>query len=80
MLSNDPFVVKSRANSDLINNLNQDLHPVLFEGLHTTYPIVSNQLRKEKKVYVRAHNIEHDFYKGLAKSESQVFKKSFFKQ
>lgn len=78
-LSKDPFMVKSRSNINLIANLNRDNNPILFEGLHTTHPIISGQLRN-KKVYVRAHNIEHNFYKGLAKSESSLFKKRFLKQ
>ena len=79
-LSNDPFIVKSRSSNSLIHNLNKDDFPVLFEGLHTTFPIYSQSLKKNKKSYVRAHNIEHDFYKGLAKSESNLFKRNFFKQ
>lgn len=78
-LSTDPFIVKTRANSELIKRLNQDNHPVLFEGLHTTFPLFSKEL-KPKKTIIRAHNIEHEFYKGLAKSENSIFKKRFFKQ
>lgn len=77
--STDPFVVKSRANEDLILHLNKDNYPILFEGLHTTLPVMTKRLRK-RKVFVRAHNIEHDFYKGLAESESSIFKRNFFKQ
>lgn len=79
-LSKEPFIVKSRSNIELINNLNKDGYPILFEGLHTTFPIYSNALNPEKKCYVRAHNIEHHFYKGLSKSELNIFKKNFFKQ
>ena len=79
LLSHDPFIVKSRSNDDLITNLNKDNYPVLFEGLHTTYPLTSHLL-ENKKVYVRTHNIEHDFYKGLGKSETNIFKKNFFYQ
>lgn len=79
LLSTTPFVVKSRASSALLENLNKDLSPILFEGLHTTFPLISDKL-KSRKVFVRAHNIEHDFYKGLANSETNMFKKSFFKQ
>lgn len=79
-LSSDPFVVKSRANKELITNLNFDNYPILFEGLHTTFPIYSKALNKGRKVFVRAHNIEHDFYKGLEESESNIFKRNFFKQ
>lgn len=77
-LSTDPFIIKSRANTKLIENLNKDDHPVLFEGLHTTFPIFARALNA-KNVFVRAHNIEHNYYKGLARSESNVFKRRFFK-
>ncbi len=78
-MSTDPFIVKTRTNSDLIQNLTNDEHPVLFEGLHTTYPILNNQLNG-KKIFIRAHNIEHRFYKGLARSESNIFRRNFYKQ
>ena len=74
-----PFIVKTRTNKDLLNNLLIDEHPILFEGLHTTQPILDSRL-KSKKTFIRAHNIEHLFYKGLAKSESNFFKRNFFKQ
>jgi hypothetical protein len=77
--STDPFVVKSRANEYLILNLNADNYPILFEGLHTTLPVMTKRLHQQK-VFVRAHNIEHDFFNGLADSESSVFKRNFFKQ
>lgn len=78
-LSNDPFIVKSRKNELLIKNLNNDNYPILFEGLHTTFPIYNDTLNP-RPVFVRAHNIEHRFYKGLAESETHLFKKTFFKQ
>ena len=78
-LSTNPFVVSTRTNKDLIKNLLLDENPILFEGLHTTFPILDNQLNGKKK-FIRAHNIEHLFYKGLAKSESNIFKRLFFNQ
>lgn len=78
-LSTDPFIVKSRNNESLVAALNKDHFPILFEGLHTTSPIYNSQLMGQP-VFVRAHNIEHRFYKGLAESETHIFKKSFFKQ
>ncbi|PHR69584.1 MAG: hypothetical protein COA67_09220 [Lutibacter sp.] len=77
--SKDPFIVKSRENRHLISNLTADNSPILFEGLHTTSPIFLKAI-KNQKTFVRAHNIEHLFYKGLSESESSVFKKTFFKQ
>lgn len=74
-----PFVVKTRSNRKLIRNLNKDNAPVLFEGLHSTYPLYSDQLSK-RITFIRAHNIEHNYYKGLAQSENNLFKKIFFNQ
>tara|TARA_R110000787_G_scaffold113832_2_gene223167 strand:+ start:1085 stop:2215 length:1131 start_codon:yes stop_codon:yes gene_type:complete len=74
-----PFIVKSRGNEELINSLKEDMHPILFDGLHTTY-ILNLKDFKNRKLYLRAHNVEHNFYKGLEKSESNIFKRNFFKQ
>ena len=78
-ISKDPFIVKSRENRHLISNLTNDNSPILFEGLHTTSPLFLKAI-KDQKTFVRAHNIEHLFYKGLSESESSIFKKTFFKQ
>lgn len=74
-----PFIVKTRTNRDLLNNLLIDESPIIFEGIHTTQPILDGRLNT-KKTFIRAHNIEHLFYKGLANSESNFFKRNFFKQ
>lgn len=80
ILSNDfPFIVKSRGNEELISNLKKDDAPILFDGLHTTY-ILNLADFKDRQLYLRAHNVEHRFYKGLAKSESNIFKRNFFHQ
>ncbi len=73
-----PYIIKSRSNAQLLNNLNKNSYPILFEGLHTTYYLSSNVLKKRIKV-VRMHNIEHDYYLQLAKQEKNVFKKLYFK-
>ena len=80
MLSKEtPFIVKSRGNEELIFNLSQDRDPIVFDGLHTTY-IMQLHSFLGRRLYLRAHNVEHRFYKGLAKSESNIFKRNFFKQ
>jgi hypothetical protein len=80
ILSNDfPFIVKSRGNETLINNLKKDTNPIIFDGLHTTY-ILNLEDFKNRKLFLRAHNVEHHFYKGLEKSESNIFKRNFYKQ
>lgn len=80
LLSKDtPFIAKSRGNLELVANLQKDDYPILFDGLHTTYVLELGDFTHRKK-FLRAHNIEHDFYKGLAQSESSIFKKRFFKK
>ena len=73
-----PYIVNSRANKKVLHNLLKDDHPVLLEGIHCTYFLFTGQL-KNKKVYVRLHNVEFEYYKELARSETSVFKKLYFK-
>jgi len=46
--------------------------------LHTTSPLIS-EVFNDRKILIRAHNIEHLYYKGLSKSETKINKKIFFK-
>lgn len=77
VLSAKPFVVNSRRNDQLIANLSKDSYPILFEGIHTTYPLTNTDFNN-RKILIRTHNIEHDYYNGLAKSEKKLLKKIFF--
>lgn len=69
-----PFIVQSRKSKSLIDNLNKVQAPVLFEGIHTTYPLKSNRLNAERTL-VRMHNMEDRYYHGLSKSEPNFLKK-----
>lgn len=72
-----PFIVKSRANQALFYNLMQDNHPVLLEGQHTAF--FANRLKRAgKKVAIRQHNVEWEYYHQLAQQERSLFKKWFF--
>ncbi|RKE98105.1 glycosyltransferase family protein [Ichthyenterobacterium magnum] len=68
-----PFRVKSRDNKHLCLNLKKINKPVLFEGLHSTSVLVNNTFKFP--VYVRTHNVEHQYIFGLAKSENNWVKK-----
>ena len=70
-----PFRVKSRSNFSLIKNLQTIKAPILFDGLHTTFPVIKHNF---KNTYLRAHNIEHTYFEGLAKSETNIFKKIIY--
>lgn len=73
-----PYTVKSRDNKRLLENLCKDEHPILLEGIHCTYFLFTNQL-KGKKIFVRLHNVEFEYYHQLAKNETVIFKKAYFK-
>lgn len=77
-LSKKPFIVSSRKEPRLMDKLLRDDYPVLFEGLHTTY-FLKDIKKAGRKCYVRTHNVEHDYYRDLAKSERSKLKQEFFK-
>ncbi len=73
-----PYIVASRNSEELLVNLLKDHHPILFEGLHTTFYLNHSKLKNRFKM-VRTHNVEHDYYSGLEEVESNFFKKYFFR-
>lgn len=73
-----PYIVKTRESEELTENLSANNFPILFEGLHTTSPLLNTKF-KNRTIIVRTHNIEHKYYNGLAKSEINIFKKLYFK-
>jgi len=72
----EPYIVCSRRNPLLLARLRLDNAPILFEGIHTTGFIDE---MKDRKLMLRAHNIEHQYYTGLAK-ESSRFQYLFFQR
>lgn len=76
-LSSVPYIVSSRRSRGLLRTLLSDNDPVLFEGLHTTSWLSSAELAGRRKV-VRTHNIEHQYYHGLAASETNRLKRTYF--
>jgi hypothetical protein len=72
-----PLIVNSRKNDALINNLKKDNYPVLLEGIHCTYYLYHGDLAN-RKIIVRLHNAEFEYYKHLAKHETNLFKKIYF--
>lgn len=76
-LSLTPFIVNTRRSEALVQDLLKDDYPILCEGLHTTAVLLDKRL-KNRKIYVRAHNVEHDYYKCLGNSEKCGWKKLFY--
>ena len=73
-----PFIVASRRSKKLLKRLLEDENPILFEGLHTTWFLEHPSIQK-RLTFVRTHNIEHDYYAGLAE-KSNAFKRYYFQQ
>jgi hypothetical protein len=73
-----PYIVSSRYSAELENRLAEDNYPILMEGLHTSALLENEALCKNRKMIVRPHNIEHEYYQNLAKVESDIFKKYYF--
>lgn len=67
IFSGRPFIVSSRASKQLLNRLQQDDHPILLEGLHCCWYLEQKVLAK-RIIFVRTHNIEHEYYFGLKES------------
>lgn len=78
MFSKLPYIINSRRNKQLLYNLLQDDDPILFEGIHTCF-FLSHPCLKHRFKWVRMHNIEHEYYSGLAKNTSLLWKKIYFR-
>ena len=72
-----PYIVKSRANPMLLDNLLKDENPVLLEGIHCT-AFLKQLLEKNKKIFLRLHNVEFFYYSQLFQGEKNLFKKFYF--
>ena len=74
---NTPSFVNARCNSNLIENINNDNHPVLLEGLHTT-GIIHEINNNSRKIAVRMHNEEAGYYRELARGTINPAKKTYY--
>jgi len=73
-----PYIVSSRINTELADNLNKDNHPILLEGVHCTgiLPLIN---KENRKIVVRLHNIESAYYRFLAASTRNLIKKIYYR-
>ena len=69
LTKDQPYIVTSRKSPPLLKRLGEDAQPILFEGIHTTgfAPLLKN-----RKLLMRAHNIEHEYYSELATQSSGI--------
>ncbi|WP_300600399.1 glycosyltransferase family 4 protein [Niabella sp.] len=73
-----PYIVSSRINEALKEQLCKDNYPVLLEGLHCT-GIIPFIAHTDRTICVRMHNNEEVYYKELARATSDLFKKLYYK-
>jgi hypothetical protein len=72
-----PYIVASRINESLNTRLLQDDFPILIEGIHCSYPVFDPRF-EGRKIVVRLHNFEHEYYDSLYKSSSHLLKKIYY--
>ena len=72
-----PYIAGSRADPELLQNLSNDNYPVLLEGIHSTYLLHKNKLAG-RKVILRLHNIEFEYYHQLSRHTTSLFHKIYY--
>ena len=73
-----PYIVTSRISEELIQDLLKDDYPIILEGLHTCGVLLDHRMQG-RKIFVRTHNVEHEYYQYLAETEKNLRKKLFLK-
>jgi len=77
LLAATPYIVATRKNQQLLNNLLKDDYPILMEGIHCSW-LLNDTRFKQRKKYVRLHNVEYDYYQHLSTTTPSLLKKWFF--
>ncbi|HTB05501.1 MAG TPA: glycosyltransferase [Bacteroidia bacterium] len=77
LFSSEPYIVHSRRNKLLFDRIFADEHPVFLEGTHTCACLTDDRARS-KKIFVRMHNIEEDYYRHLAEAAPVGFTKWYY--
>ena len=76
--SSIPHIVNSRQSENLIFNLLQNEHPVLFEGIHSCFYLGHPGLKERKKL-VRIQDIEHEYYYNLYKISRRFVQRQYLR-
>ncbi len=74
-----PHIVASRANGQLLANLQKDDYPILMEGMHCTYFMHTGDLKRER-CFVRLPNVEFNYYSRLAETTGSLPKKLYYQR
>lgn len=77
LFSAKPFSVASRRHKALLKNLNKNNADILFEGLQST-SVIRVRCFKNRRMYLRLHNLENNYYKGLSNTETNLLKRFLY--
>ena len=72
-----PYIVCSRSNGELLERLLEDDYPILLEGIHCTY-LLNDPRFDGRKIILRLHNVEYQYYHQLYLSERSLLKKIYY--
>ena len=72
-----PYIVTSRYDENLLHRLLADDHPILMEGVHTTYLVGDDRFSNRRK-FVRIHNVEHKYYRQLFSYSKNLKQKLYY--
>jgi hypothetical protein len=72
-----PYVVGSRSNPELLENLLKDDYPILMYGIHCTYLLLDKRFTN-RKVFLRPQQIMYRLYKKLSQLTLSPFKKLYY--
>lgn len=77
LLGRLPLAVAGRPNEEILKNLLQDDAPILYEGLVSCGTMAAPELKSRKK-YFRECNVEHDYYRALAKASHSLRNRLYY--
>jgi hypothetical protein len=72
-----PYIVCSRSNGQLLEDLLQDDYPILLEGIHCTY-LLNDERFSGRRIILRLHNVEYQYYRQLYQAEKSLLKKMYY--
>jgi glycosyltransferase involved in cell wall biosynthesis len=72
-----PYIVCSRSNGQLLENLLKDEYPILLEGVHCTYLLGDGRFTG-RKIILRLHNVEFQYYRRLYQSSASLLRKIYY--
>ncbi|MCC7303578.1 MAG: glycosyltransferase [Bacteroidia bacterium] len=75
-LRSQPYIIAGRDARLVLPRLLKDEAPVLLEGFHCTGALLLPEL-KDRKMFVRMHNVEKDYYRSLGLAERNPVKKLY---